>query len=156
MRLAERSISSHRVGLNPGIFSGRRGTVQLTLGSFLLLSCFLLMWLTACKSEAPAEAQPTRPPQEKVDCAHVMDWIRERPMSKQCSQDSDCSVQRDNCCDMTAVNRSYAMSCERTCRETCPQDSSVGQNLEHSAVCRSGTCEVASTATSAFPTPSAK
>ena len=118
-----------------------------------LLACLMFAGLLlAChKEEAPRETQATAPPQEKVDCTQVMEWIRERPLSKRCETDADCTLQRDNCCDITAVRTSYAINCERTCRETCPQDSTIGQSLAHSAVCRNHTCDVALSATAEMP-----
>lgn len=118
---------------------------------WLLVIGMGMFWVGCNKDAEPQAIQATAPPVDKVTCDQVMEWVRMRPMSKACQQDSDCVLQRDDCCDVTAVNKQYGIACERTCQETCPQDSAVGTQLVTRATCRQNVCEVALSPTSEKP-----
>lgn len=135
---------------------GERKRVVIMLGLWLGLSGL------ACnrgdepalnpQAEAVVAGQPPAS-EEKLPCDKVLEWVRMRPLSKQCQQDSDCMVQRDNCCDLTAVNQRYHIACEKTCSQTCPQDSEVGRRLQAIAVCQQGSCMVEQQVIPATTTP---
>lgn len=116
-----------------------------------LVALGMLMGLCACQKGEEAASEPdsaamaiAQAPasEEKLPCDKVLEWVRMRPLTKQCQQDSDCKIQRDNCCDLTAVHQRYQLECEKTCAQTCPQDSEVGRRLQAVAVCQDGSCMV--------------
>lgn len=119
--------------------------------NMLLAVCTSIVWIGCSKDAEPQAIQATAPPVETVACDQVMEWVRMRPLSKACQQDSDCVLQRDDCCDVTAVNKQYGVACERTCKETCPQDSAIGTQLVTRATCKQSVCEVALSPTSGKP-----